>query len=105
MIFYSYEPIAPGESRPERQVITSWANQPGFLLISADGSAPTVAGYTEGGSTTIGGDFDLVEIEQLEDLSLDQLNQAVDFLDVDTAAQTAAGLRRAIERHLEEAGQ
>ena len=105
MIFYKYDPIAPGEIRSSRQVITSWAHHPGFLLISADGSAPTVAGYTEGGCTTVGGDFDLVELEQLEDLSLDQLNQAVKFLNVDTAAQTAAGLRRAIERHLEEAGQ
>ena len=105
MIFYSYTPIAPGDSRPARQVITSWAHQPGFLLISTDGSDPTVYGYTNGGSTTVRGDFDLVEIVQVEDLSLDQLNQAVDFLNVDTAAQTAAGLRRAIERHLEEAGQ
>lgn len=105
MIFYSYEPIAPGESRPSRQVITSWAHHAGFLLISVDGSASTVHGYTARGSTTISGDFDLVELVQLEDLTLNQLNQAVEALGVDTSAQTAAGLRRAIERHLEEGAQ
>ena len=41
----------------------------------------------------------------LETLTLSGLKDLVDRWEVDTAAQTAAGLRRAIERHLEEAGQ
>jgi len=40
----------------------------------------------------------------LSDLSLEELQAAAVWADVDTSAQTAAGLRRAIERHLEEAG-
>tara|TARA_R110000824_G_C14853140_1_gene640330 strand:+ start:255 stop:575 length:321 start_codon:yes stop_codon:yes gene_type:complete len=39
--------------------------------------------------------------QDLDDLPLDRLQALVSFLDVDTAAQTASGLRRAIERHLE----
>ena len=41
----------------------------------------------------------------LETLTLSGLKDLVDRWKVDTAAQTAAGLRRAIERHLEEADQ
>ena len=37
-------------------------------------------------------------------LSLDQLNQVVDLFGVDTEAQTARGLRRAIERHIKGGG-
>ena len=40
----------------------------------------------------------------LQTLSLSGLQALVGKWDVDTSAQTAAGLRRAIERHLEEGG-
>ena len=99
MIFYKYMEIVPGP-RPSELGVTSWAHQPGFLLISADGSDPTVYGYTEGGSTTVSGDFDLVEIVQLTDLTLGQLNQAVEVLGVTTSASTKAGLISAINNHL-----
>ena len=99
MIFYKYMEIVPGP-RPSELGVTSWAHQPGFLLISADGSDPTVYGYTEGGSTTVSGDFDLVELVQVEDLSLAQLNQAVTILGVTTSASTKAGLISAINNHL-----
>ena len=40
--------------------------------------------------------------QDIDELGLDQLQALVVHLDVDTAAQTSSGLRRAIERHLEE---
>ena len=104
MKFYQYETIGPDDAplpRLSPTRLTKFAPTAGFLLISANGSEPTVTGYTAGGPTTISGDFDLVELVDLDDLSLDQLNQAVDVLDVDTQARTAAGLRAAIEASLQ----
>ena len=101
--FYKYIPMGPPDNPlPRLSPIhtSSWAKEAGFLLISADGSDPTVYGYTEGGSTTVSGDFDLVELVQVEDLSLAQLNQAVTILDITTSASTKAGLISAINNHL-----
>ena len=50
--------------------------------------------------------FDVVECERIEagigldDLTLDELNQVVDYLDVTTSASTKAGLISAINNHL-----
>jgi hypothetical protein len=79
--------------------------RPGFIALSFEGSDPVVGGYEAGLATVVTGLFDQVFSLLIDDLTLAQLKQAVDVLDVDTAAQTAAGLRRAIERHLEEGGQ
>ena len=76
--------------------------RPGFIALSFEGSDPVVVGHETGLATVVTGLFDQVHNLLIDHLSLAQLNQAVIALDVDTSAQTAAGLRRAIERHLEE---
>ena len=75
--------------------------RPGFVALSFEGSDPVVVGHETGLSTVVTGLFDQVHNLEIDDLTLGQLNQAVDVLDVDTAALTPSGLRRAIERHLE----
>ena len=100
MMIYNWTPII--EESPQPPTKASVHNpRPGFIALSFEGSDPVVVGHETGLSTVINGLFDQVHNLQSDDLTLDQLNQAVEVLDVDTAAQTASGLRRAIERHLE----
>jgi len=75
--------------------------RPGLIALSFEGSDLVVVGHEAGLSTVVTGLFDQVHNILIDDLTLDQLNQSVEVLDVDTEAKTAGGLRRAIERHLE----
>ena len=67
-------------------------------------SGDKLIAYSTGGHIRLAGlvEGEDVTCEPVEDLDLAQLQALVDYLDVDTAAKTARGLRRAIERHLEE---
>jgi len=67
-------------------------------------SGDKLIAYSTGGHIRLSGliEGQDVNCHPVADLDLAQLQELVDHLDVDTAAQTAAGLRRAIERHLEE---
>ena len=101
MLIYSWTPIIE-EATPRPPSKASVHNpRPGFIALSFEGSDPVVVGHETGLATVVAGLFDQVHNILIDDLTLDQLNQAVEVLDVDTAAQTASGLRRAIERHLE----
>ena len=101
MMIYNWTPII--EESPQPPTKASVHNpRPGFIALSLEGSEPVVIGYEAGLSTVVAGLFDRVHNLLVADLTLDQLNRAVEALGVDTAAQTASGLRRAIERHLEE---
>ena len=61
------------------------------LIAYSIGGHIRLAGLVEGADVTC---------VALDSLTLHRLQALVSFLDVDTSAQTAAGLRRAIERHL-----
>jgi len=71
---------------------------PGFLS-----SGEVVLGHNPtGGHIRIVATIDgIIESKDLDELSLAELNSAVELLGVDTSAQTASGLKRAIERHFE----
>ena len=99
MIIYQWTP-EEGETRQSTRASVH-NPRPGFVALSFEGSDPVVVGHEAGLSTVVIGLFDQVHNLEIDDLTLGQLNQAGDVLDVDTAAQTASGLRRAIERHLE----
>jgi len=66
-------------------------------------SGDKLIAYSTGGHIRLSGlvEGENVTCEPVADLDLAKLHELVEFLDVDTAAQTASGLRRAIERHLE----
>ena len=70
-------------------------------------SGDKLIAYSTGGHIRLTGlaEGEDVTCEPVADLDLAQLQELVEFLDVDTEAKTAGGLRRAIERHLEEGGQ
>lgn len=77
--------------------------QPGALrLVDADGtrcqyySSDAIQEIEVNGLVSAEGSI------SLSDLSITELQEIVTYLDVDTSAQTSSGLRRAIERHLEE---
>ena len=97
------------EGFPSR-VRTRWE---GAVRISSNGAATVrgkqteIAVFDEAGEVeriVFSGETSEATIHHgipLTDLSLDDLRALVVWADVDTAAQTASGLRRAIERHLE----
>jgi len=106
---YAFRARAGFDSGPPDQVSTALN---GAVRISTDGATTingkaiescvyfdekTVCSLTLEGATTL-------EIEDglsLSDLSVEELGEVVSWAGVSTEAQTATGLKRAIERHFE----
>lgn len=96
-----------------RHVRTRWQ---GALTISTDGEATIRGKATTAAIFSSAGEVERVVFNatatratinhglSLSDLKLADLLAVAQWAAVDTSAQTAAGLRRAIERHLEEGG-
>ena len=98
MIIHQYTP-EEGETRQSTRASVH-NPRPGFIALSFEGSDPVVVGHETGPSTIVTGLFDQIYSLLIDDLTLDQLNQAVEVLDVTTSASTKAGLISAINNHL-----
>jgi len=89
-------------------IFRPWGDIPAPSQIAIDAPegaiycGDTLLTYSTGGHLRISGLIagEDVTCLPLADLDVDKLLELVEHLDVDTAAQTASGLRRAIDRHL-----
>ena len=72
---------------------------PAGALYSGD----TLVAYSTGGHTRIDNltDDPTITSRSLSSLSVDELEEVVSWLGVDTSARTKTGLKKAIERHLD----